>query len=331
MQNIIPDVKTWYDQGDQAVCINFGLAMLFTYKTNVMIPPSEIANYTKTMQRKLMEGYGGYRCEFQELKKPTNENGVKSIFYTFGPLVAELRMFKEVDYHKDLIGPMPEKHTRSLGGHRLLALGYDYVSDTVLLANTWGRNKVQRMKLKDFFTCLNRFVFMGCFPVKTVKKPEIPMKYDHFGYDYLDPIKSSLGKGFHPGLDFNFGPSAFSDVGLPVLSVLDGKVVFSAFNGNDKTKQGWGNLIVIEHDYDNAKVYSRYAHLHTRFVRIGDIVKHGQAIGACGNTGASFGPHLHFDVFESKPKSYTQYVYGLRKESVQKIYLDPYNFLNINK
>jgi len=351
MQNVTKEVKIWYDQEDMAVCINYGMAMLFSYKTGIKIPLDKINDYTKTLQRKLEEGFMGYRCEFQILKKPVNPAGVKTILFTFGPLVVDLNMFKDIDYSKEVIGSFPKTLPSSIGGHRILVLGYDYRKDMVLLANTWGLDKVQKMPLIDFYRCMRRFVFMGCFPLEKTKEPirdeninysinslsyvayndtpTIPMKYDRFGYDYLDSIKSSLGKGFHPGLDFNWGKLASSDIGLPVVSTLPGTVVFSKKNGGNGT--GWGNLIVIKHRHLGQDIYSRYAHLQKRLVVEKEEVKKGQTIGTCGNTGASFGPHLHFDIFSSTPKSFTEYVYGLSKISVQKKYLDPYSFLKIKK
>jgi murein DD-endopeptidase MepM/ murein hydrolase activator NlpD len=66
-----------------------------------------------------------------------------------------------------------------------------------------------------------------------------------------------------------------------------GRVIEATWRGNR------GNVIVIEHDHNGAKIYSSYAHLGTMFVRIGDSVDANQLIAEVGDTGNAFGTHLH--------------------------------------
>ena len=56
---------------------------------------------------------------------------------------------------------------------------------------------------------------------------------------------------------------------------------------------GYGRTVVIGHV---SGYKSRYAHLTRYFVKRGDLVKRGDAIGTAGNTGNSRGYHLHYEV-----------------------------------
>lgn len=88
--------------------------------------------------------------------------------------------------------------------------------------------------------------------------------------------------------------------GTEILAALKGEVVLvkedSKVGGPDKKYWYDGNRIVIKHEN---KEYSAYEHLRYRGaeVKIGDKVMEGQLIGYSGNTGYTFGPHLHFEVF----------------------------------
>ena len=150
------------------------------------------------------------------------------------------------------------------------------------------------------------------------------MVWDNFGYDWLQSIVvAKKHKGYHSGIDFNFG-KGHADFGLPVLACMDGIVVCAEYK-----KDGWGNKVVIEHDYRGRKIYSRYGHNRKLFVKVGDKVKSGQKIGECGNTGASTGPHLHFDIMNIKQPTWGSYIYGWSKAKVELNYLNPKTFLNI--
>lgn len=89
--------------------------------------------------------------------------------------------------------------------------------------------------------------------------------------------------------EFHYGVDFAAPTGTPVFAVLPGKVVYQ---GN-RDPNGFGLQIIIQH---GDKVYTQYGHLSKIEVTTGQLVKAGQRIGQIGNTGKSFGAHLHFEV-----------------------------------
>lgn len=87
---------------------------------------------------------------------------------------------------------------------------------------------------------------------------------------------------------WHYGLDLAMPTGEPIFATFDGVVRFSDYNSG-----GYGNLIVIVH---NNGLETYYAHLSQRNVYPGDHVKAGDVIGLCGNTGRSYGSHLHFEV-----------------------------------
>lgn len=76
-----------------------------------------------------------------------------------------------------------------------------------------------------------------------------------------------------------------------VLRTVD---YLSGTNGvTDKAGMGYGNYIMILHENNYVTLY---AHLESVYVREGQTVNQGDEIGIMGNTGNSFGAHLHFEV-----------------------------------
>lgn len=90
----------------------------------------------------------------------------------------------------------------------------------------------------------------------------------------------------HQGVDFDPG------YGTAIHVIADGVVVESGSDG------GLGQHVVVQHDIDGAIVQSVYGHMifGSQTVRVGDVVTRGQVIGDVGSTGASTGPHLHFEI-----------------------------------
>ena len=68
---------------------------------------------------------------------------------------------------------------------------------------------------------------------------------------------------------------------------------------NAKGDASYGNYIKIKH---SDGYYTLYAHLDKVYVKKGDKVVKGQIIGYMGNTGVSYGKHLHFEVRNTKDK-----------------------------
>ncbi len=99
--------------------------------------------------------------------------------------------------------------------------------------------------------------------------------------------------------------------GEPVTAHSNGRVVMvQTGQKNSKTARGnasYGNFVKIDHGSGYATLY---AHLDTVTVKNGDPVVQGQVIGTMGNTGRSFGMHLHFEVRRNNaridPKPYLE-------------------------
>jgi murein DD-endopeptidase MepM/ murein hydrolase activator NlpD len=81
--------------------------------------------------------------------------------------------------------------------------------------------------------------------------------------------------------------------GTPIVASRSGTVMVA--NGSDEWGYSWGYYVSIYHD----STYSTlYAHMSSVAVSAGQKVKKGDIIGYVGNTGYSFGNHLHFEVYK---------------------------------
>ncbi|MEQ8540269.1 MAG: S8 family serine peptidase [Coleofasciculus sp. D1-CHI-01] len=128
-------------------------------------------------------------------------------------------------------------------------------------------------------------------PVEPPPNPEPqPTSWQHPLPGY--PVTSEFGErnepwdadNWHNGIDLGtYGTTP------PVKAAKGGTVVIARGGWND----GYGNYIKIDHGNG---LETRYAHLSSINVSPGQTVNAGTHIGNVGNTGNSYGNHLHFEI-----------------------------------
>ena len=115
-------------------------------------------------------------------------------------------------------------------------------------------------------------------------------------------LSSRFGMRKHPISGYNKmhkGTDFAAKMNTPIMASGDGIITRAKWCG------GGGNCIQIKH---NSTYQTIYAHMSkfARGIKVGVRVKQGQIIGFVGSTGASTGPHLHYEVIENGKKINSQ-------------------------
>jgi murein DD-endopeptidase MepM/ murein hydrolase activator NlpD len=155
----------------------------------------------------------------------------------------------------------------------------------------------------------------GAEPVSGWRPPLYPVPwavspYDHFyfarpiGADNVNwPLAEYRYGGIffenvvHTGVDI---PG--NNIGTPILAAGSGTVVWAGWGlfteAPLNTDDPYGQAVAIKHDfgYRGQQLYTIYAHMEAVNATLGQWVKAGEVIGYVGDTGATTGPHLHFEV-----------------------------------
>ena len=109
-----------------------------------------------------------------------------------------------------------------------------------------------------------------------------------FGQRYVHPIAGRVTSRFGPrGGRYHLGTDIKLFTGDSVRSAFDGVIRIA------RRSRTYGYVIVVRH-YNGLETY--YAHLSKLLVKKEQVVQAGEVIGLGGNTGRSYGAHLHFEV-----------------------------------
>jgi murein DD-endopeptidase MepM/ murein hydrolase activator NlpD len=105
----------------------------------------------------------------------------------------------------------------------------------------------------------------------------------------------------HPGTDLSAAR------GTRVNAIARGRIVRAVSSCRDQgngtgCNNGYGNQIYIMHSRNGVRWYSNYIHLTTLTVDNRTVIEAGEQIGTVGNTGRSYGDHLHIEVMDRNQK-----------------------------
>ncbi len=179
------------------------------------------------------------------------------------------------------------------------------------------------------------------------KEPPAPVPESDPSFDPSSYL-AQRSDGIHPAIDF-YKEDGSDAGGSELWAIGDGVVVDIVYDrvtypdkhtGGDRD-EGWGNLILIQHDYVedgvNKRVYAQYAHCQSIEVELHETVTQGQRIGLVGGTngiiGSSFDNHLHFELRTTnlKADAWPQSIGLHTVEAVSKHYTHPLEFIRAHR
>lgn len=155
----------------------------------------------------------------------------------------------------------------------------------------------------------------GAEPITNWRPPLYPVPWaisphDHFFF--IRPIAADQTNWPIP--DYRYGGVFFgrnivhtgvdipSPEGTPIMATAPGTVVWADWGlfmeiPGDETDP-YGMAVAIRHDFgfNDQQLYTIYAHMSQMNVIVGQHVETGEVIGFVGSTGATTGPHVHFEV-----------------------------------
>jgi len=154
----------------------------------------------------------------------------------------------------------------------------------------------------------------GAEPVSGWRPPLYPVPWAVSAYDHFYFTRPIAADNVNwPLAEYRYGGVFFGDVvhtgvdidaaeGTPILAAGPGTVVSADWGLYTEVagdiNDPYGQAVVIRHDfgYKGEELFTIYAHMSKIIAVVGQHVETGDVIGLVGSTGATTGPHLHFEV-----------------------------------
>jgi murein DD-endopeptidase MepM/ murein hydrolase activator NlpD len=166
------------------------------------------------------------------------------------------------------------------------------------LSSAIASGQAELTRLQSDEQSLQQQVNSGIAQAMTAAAPAPATPATYVGGKLLRPVSGAFTSPFgnrfdpyyhvwqlHAGLDIG------APTGTSIVAAAPGRVTQAGWSG------GYGNYTCIDHGVVNGqRVSTCYAHQQKILVSPGQQVSAGQVIGQVGSTGASTGPHLHFEV-----------------------------------
>lgn len=143
----------------------------------------------------------------------------------------------------------------------------------------------------------------------------------------LIPLYKELGMIAHNGID------AYGAEGQPIYAAHDGEVTFTGEDGSGGLGVVIRTLEPLEYkDTATGQAFFKTIYWHCQkgsfLVKPGDLVKAGEQIASCDNTGMSTGSHLHFGLKPIKPGEENWQWFNLEKDNGYMGAIDPLPYFN---
>ena len=198
------------------------------------------------------------------------------------------------EYLKNVSG-RPVNNDSFLGGipnpSFIYATNLDSYFDLMNQINTNGQSNgvVSCVAIPKKF-CKYHAINITTDPEQPPITPSNPSASNYLGSPYASnfTISQQYNPPTHNGIDM------YGSDNLNIYSTCSGRVVYAQYHQGDTWESSYGNLVCI-YNLSN-QCYYLYGHLDSYCVSVGQIVAAGDKIGVQGNTGGSYGSHLHYQI-----------------------------------